>query len=461
VTLDARNLAQRRNGARDRREVIPSFRISAPLRLCVTCFALALPLGSTAAEIDVIKIAVLVDGMVGRGAGYDASELHARGVKGLAAVLDHLLPDTAPPAAPLPPGPPEEEIRRLIARLDADEFKVRETATEELIAQARGRKPLIEEALASDSTEIRFRAARILASWESYPATRLSAYLSGFWVYVEGIADPERLLLLAQRTVKAFEKGMPEGDRLHLLRLCIAGVAHGRDDASCDVLRPLLRHPDVRVATLVTETTGAYKTEPRFVPWLLVDALASDQKPVVEAALRFVVGCQDDRRRARLEQSLHAVFRKSDEALKFQACLPLVRDYHDSEAWLYVLQQVKSSDANRVRTALNWIGDTKNCGETPDGRFLQGIERLLAVGGDQRRAAVQALGTFAGESVVRRLIGYLADSDSSVSRQAEAGLLSQPDRELVKRLLNEAETAEANGSVRSRVQGLLVKIQQP
>jgi len=458
-----RNSSEWRKCAKNRKRAILFLFLSAPLRHCASFFVFLLLLCSaaTAAEIDPIKIALLVDGMVSRGAGYDASELHAQGVEGLAAVLDHLLPDTAPPPPPLPPGPPEEEIRRLIAQLDADEFRVREAATEQLIARARGRKPLIEEALASDSTEIRFRAARILASWESYPATRLSAYLSGFWVYVEGIADPERLLLLARRTVKAFEKGMPEGDRLHLLRLCIAGVAHGRDDASCDVLRPLLAHADVRVAALVTETTGAYKTEPRFLPWLLIDALASDQKLVVELALRFVVGCQDDRRRARVHQSLQAVFRQSDEALKFQACLPLLRDFHDSEAWLYVLQQLKSNDAGRVRTALNWIGDTKNCGEPADGRFMQGMERFLAAGGNQRRAAVQALGTFAGESVARRLMGLLADSDSEVARHAEAGLLSQPDHELVKLLSNEAATAEASGSVRSRIQGLLVKIQQP
>ena len=78
--------------------------------------------------------------------------------------------------------------------------------------------------------------------------------------------------------MKAFEPGMPEGDRLHLLRLCIAGVAHGRDDASCDILLPLVRHQDVRIATLAAETVGAYKTEPRFVPRLLVDALASERQ---------------------------------------------------------------------------------------------------------------------------------------------------------------------------------------
>src|SRR5206468_1205775 len=137
---------------------------------------------------------------------------------------------------------------------------------------------------------VRLRAERVIASWEPHYAERLNAYLSGFWAYLEGISDSARLQLLAQRTLQAFDQGMPAGDRLHLLRLCIAGVAHGRDDASCELLRPLIRHQDVQIATLVTETTGAYKADARFVPQLLVDALANDRAPVVEAALRFVVG---------------------------------------------------------------------------------------------------------------------------------------------------------------------------
>src|SRR4051812_46506954 len=97
-----------------------------------------------AAEIDPIKIVLLVDGMAARGSGYDAAELHALGADGLSGVLDYLLPDTAPPRQ-LPEGPPEEQIRALIGRLDADDFRVREAATEELIAQVKSRRNLIEE----------------------------------------------------------------------------------------------------------------------------------------------------------------------------------------------------------------------------------------------------------------------------------------------------------------------------
>jgi hypothetical protein len=335
---------------------------SAPLRLCVSISVIAVLCGPTlgyAADDNSIKTLVLIEAMASRGAGYDASELHARGVEGLAAVLNHLLPDTAPPAAPLPPGPPEEEVRRLIARLDADDFRAREQATETLIATARGRREMIEQAAVSDSLEVRLRSERVLASWDTRPMARLDAYLSGLWVYLEGITDPPRLKLLAERTMKAFEQGMPEGDRLHLLRLCIAGVAHGRDDASCDLLRPLIRQADVRIATLVTETAGAYRMDAAFLPLLMIDALKNDKKPVVEAALRFVAGCQDQKRREALHGALREVFQKRDESLKFQASLPLLRDFDDADAIAYVTQQTTAGDADRARTALNWISDTK------------------------------------------------------------------------------------------------------
>jgi HEAT repeat protein len=422
---------------------------------------LALLLGSTtiAADIDPIKIALLVDGMANRGSSFDATELHTLGVDGLAAVIDHLLPDTAPPPKPIVSGLPEAEVRSLIDRLDAEEFNAREVATEELIEKARGSRPLVHDAARSQSLEVRMRAERVLASWEPRYAERLNAYLSGFWVYLEGIGDSPRLQLLAQRTVQAFQQGMPEGDRLHLLRLCIAGVAHGRDDASCDVLRPLVRHDDVQIAALVTETTGAYKADARFVPQLLVDALTNDRAPIVEAALRFVVGCQDGKRRENVRLALQTIFHRGEESLKFQACLPLIRDFQNVDAWLYVLDQATSNDANRVRTVLNWIGDSKNCGQPPDPRLGQRLAELLASNSsDQRRTAALVLGTFAGENTARRLIDLLGDSETNLVRQVEVSLSAQPDRTLMQRLLSNAASNHRDGVVRERALQLLKKL---
>jgi hypothetical protein len=192
---------------------------------------------------------------------------------------------------------------------------------------------------------------------------------------------------------------------------------------------------------------------------LLVDALASDRAAVVETALRFIVGCQDEKRREHLRSALRTVFNRGDEPLKFQACLPLTRDFHDTDAWLYVLEQTVSQDANRVRTTLNWIGDTKNCGQSPDARLWKRIGELLTSNvADARRAAVQVLGTFAGDDVVRRMIDLLADSEGTVVRQAEASLTSQPDRTLVRRLLEGAAANHRDGVVRERAAQMLKKL---
>jgi hypothetical protein len=450
-------LTHRRRGAK-KRDNSNRLSLSAPLRLCVRFLILSFFAAIASAEdIDPVKIAILVDGMATRGANYDATELHALGADGLAAVIDHLLPDTAPPPKPNLSGPPEAEIRRLLGRLDADEFPTREAATQALIATARGRRDLIQEAARGESLEVRMRADRVLASWDPHYAERLNAYLSGFWNYLEGISDPPRLLLLAQRTLQAFEPGMPEGDRLHLLRLCIAGVAHGHDDASCDILRPLVRHDDERIALLATETLGAYKTEPGFVPEALVDALGSDRPAIVETALRFLVGHVDARRRDRVRRALRTIFETRDEPLKFQACLPLMRDYADTDAWLYVLEQTISRDEYRVRTARNWIGDTRPLGQPADARLLKRLDELLAGKViDQRRVGIQVLGIFAGAPVVQRLIDLLGDAD--IGQEAASSLRLHVDRPLVQSLLESTLAGRQDPLVRQRCDDLLANL---
>lgn len=434
--------------------------LSAPLRLCVSIFcSLFFGLVSDSAEIDAVKVALLVDGMASKGSGYDATELHAFGADGLAAVLDYFLPETAVVKPPTDPGPPPEEVRRLIVLLDADDSRVRDRATEDLSAKARTQRKLIEEAAASDSLEVRMRAERVLSSWESRPAARLGAYLSGFWAYLEKIHDAERLEILAKRTVKAIEPEMPEGDRLHLLRLCIAGVAHGRDETSCDLLRPLVKHADPKVAALVTETVGAYKIERTFVPQLMIDALQDERSTVVEASLRFILGSDDPKRRESLRSALRQLLEKGEEPLKFQACLPLMRDYNDADAWLYVLEQANGGDSNRLRTAINWIADTKNSGQPPAAKLTENLRFLAASdNAETRRAAALALAAFAGEDTVRWLFVLFGDQESSVSRQAEASLLAQPDHHLVRRLLNESTTTTSFSE--SRLRPLLTKLKQ-
>ena len=65
------------------------------------------------------------------------------------------------------------------------------------------------------------------------------------------------------------------------------------------------------------------------------------------------------KRRDVLHAALREVFQKRDDSLRFQACLPLLRDFDDKDAVAYVLEQTKARDADRARTAMNWISDAK------------------------------------------------------------------------------------------------------
>jgi hypothetical protein len=400
-------------------------------------------------------LSMALDEMAAKGAAFDAQKMHALGESGLAGVLDFLFEFKGPS------GPTEEQIRRLIAQLDDDDFQARERVTAELIRSAAPHRLLIEEAVKSDRAEIRVRAQRILEGLVSQPVVTLNSYLSGFWVYVQGIHDTEQLALLARRTVKALESGLPDGDRLHLTRLCIAAVARGHEETSCAIFLPLLKHQDKRVAVFVTETFGGYLTEPKFFPQLLADALASDRPAVVETALRFTTGCQDPKRREQVQQSLRTIFLGDRESLKFQACSPLMRDFQDVEAWEYVLRQTQAKDRDRAKTALAWISDAGQRGQPAPPHVLKLLLPMLrARDGALRQAAAQAIGGFAGEEVVRNLIPLLGDAQATIKEQAAANLLEQPDSEMVRRLLTDAAWKYPDEKVRAQARQLLAKMKQ-
>jgi hypothetical protein len=412
---------------------------------------------ASAVELDRIRVALLIDGMAARGADYDPTELNALGVDGLAAVLDYFLPQTAPAEAPpAAADPPADEVLRRLRALDDEEFATREAATAWLIAHARPQRALVAAWGQCDVLERRLRVERVLASWEVRPVERASAYLTGLWAYLEQVHDPPRLALLSRRTRRALEQGLPEGDQLHLLRLCLAGVAHGQHEAACDVLRPLVEHPDVRVATLVVETVGAYKRQPQFVPRLVVDALGSPRPAVVEAALRFLVGSGDTPHREALYAALKALLRHPDESLRFQACLPLIRDFHDAQAWSDVIAQTASADAGRVRTAWNWIGDTRPGGQAPSAELLQVFDRFLADGTPaQRRAAAQALGAYAGPAVVQRLVQLLADREDAIAQHAQTRLRALAQERSVQVQLAHLAREHSDPRVRQRLEALV------
>ncbi|MBL8796581.1 MAG: HEAT repeat domain-containing protein [Planctomycetia bacterium] len=98
--------------------------------------------------------------------------------------------DRPPPACPASP----EDLRSLIDRLGADQFRVRERASEELTAIGRRAEPALRQAVHCADAEIRMRAARILdAIHASLPYLIESLKDRNALVRAQAIAKLERL----------------------------------------------------------------------------------------------------------------------------------------------------------------------------------------------------------------------------------------------------------------------------
>lgn len=394
-----------------------------------------------------------------KAAEFDPKELHALGSDGLRALLDTFLPESAEPVKIQEVR--EEEVRMLLSRLSHDEFRVRQDATEKLIATARACRDLVVKATQNEDPEVRFRAERILMAWAPKEAESTQRYLAAWWVYLEGIKDSDRLDMLARRTVAAFNLDLSNDERLNFLRLCVAGVAQGGDHPSCDLLRPLVKHPDAKIATLVVETVGGYKGDNRFFPQLLVDALGDGRDEVVLAAISKAPNCWDQSRKQEVRTALEKIFESRSEPLKFQACFPLMHDYHEPRAISYLLAQVESTDTGRRKRALSWLGDACNSGRPATAEILGKLVPLLESRSNQMRHDVaEALGTYAGEEVVKSLLPLLADPQPVVVEAAARGLKGQRDKAMVCRLLEEAAENGSNMTLRGRAREIAAELQK-
>ena len=312
-----------------------------------------------------------------QGSAYDPKGLHELSIAGLTGVLDHFFPETAA-VRKEEAKPPEDEVKRLIEQLGNDDFKIRESATDQLVARARPCRELLVKAALSDDAEVRLRAQRILAAWEPKAGDLGDRTLGGLWTYLERIRDGERLDLLARRVVAEFQRGWPEGRKLHHLRLCVAGLAKGANEPSCEHLRKLVASQDSRIARFITETIGSYKSDGQFFPPLLLDALASERDDVASVAIRWIGKCQSSSRTSEIHKALRTIFERRDEALKFQACLPLIQEFDDADAWLYLIDETRSKAPLRSAAALSSLADAKHSGREASTELLDKLAGPLA-----------------------------------------------------------------------------------
>lgn len=402
-----------------------------------------------------VKIRPLLAAMLVQAEKFDAQSLHAMGLAGLSAVLDHLLPDTAEEETF---EAPQDAAAELIEQLGDERFRVRELASEALADLGPGIRPALLAAARSSDAEVRWRAICILRRWSSRNTEDKSRYVPAFAIFLAGISDRERLDELTRRTGLAFDVGMPSGGRMAVLQQCIMTIARTGKDEHIDRLRPLLAHEDVSVGVFVTQTVGSGSGH-NFFPALLIEALESPHKEIVRQAIARSANCWDVKHKGEVKRRLIAIFEGDDEALKFEACYPLMHDHNHAAAVDYLLTQVQSKDQLRATRAIGWIGDSSNLGRPASEKLLKTLDPLLkSTDQNRRRAAARALAMYAGEEVVQRLIPLLGDTNSAVATETTYRLMHQKDKKMLQRLLAAAGKNDPNEKVRKKAAELAEKL---
>jgi len=392
-------------------------------------------------------------------AEFDPQPLHRLGLPGLRAVLDELLPETAQlPELTLP----LDQVRTLIAQLGDPRFAVRRSAEQQLLELGPSVAPLLQEAAQSDDdAEVRWRAARLLRSWQQQRTRDKATYAAGFAVYAAGIQDDERLEELARRVPLAFEKGLPPSGKQQILRECIAALARSSEPRYTEPLRPLLDHAEVRVATLVVTAVGtaADAGSPGVAP-LLAEALQAERTEVASAALSQIARKAQTTPDPEVRELLIPVFNERPEPLKFQAATVLLARFDFSPAQDYFLDEVRSGERTRRLRALGALSNTTRQRRPAESEVLKTLAPLLASSDfSVRRIAAAALAAYDGESVVRALVPLLGDRNRAIASDVMRRLPNQSDKEMLRRVLHEA-IASDNSDLREGAQSMLKKLDE-
>jgi HEAT repeat protein len=405
------------------------------------------------------RIGPILAEMADRGTQFRAEKLHAMGLEGLSAVLDWFLPGTAEPKVI---ETPDARVAELIAQLGDESSRVREAATRKLYHLGIAAQPALVAATRSGDAEIGFRAVRILRAWEAERNQDVNRYTTGLNVYLTGISDGPRLQELARRSKMVLDAGLPTPHgRQQVVRSCIAALVRAGKDEYTDGLRPFVKHGNAQVATLVVQAVAAGMPADGPCPAILLDALESKEQQVVSLALNYVTAAPSTPRADELKERLRGILKGNDENLKLQACRPLIGQFGDDEALDYIrkLLDGPKQDLGRKYQAISALGDPRRVGKPPHPKVLEMLVSLIKSNETNlRQQAVNALANNGGEDVVRVLIPLLGDPSSSVSRAASRGLQNQPDRKMVRQLLDAAAKDHENEKVKQQAATLVKQL---
>ncbi len=405
-------------------------------------------------QSDAEMLSILAD-MTSQKHRFRPDRLHAMGVKGLSALLDELLPDTAQGKRG---APSQETIERLIHQLGSRRFRTRREAGEQLYRMGPGIRETLLKATRNDDAEIAWQASQILRKWQQRRQADKGRYVQAFSIYASGIDDDRRLEELTRRTIAAMGKASPEDSRDRILTQCITTIAAAGKDQYTDRLEPLLEHEEVRVAVMVARTVAGTADNENF-PALLSRVLRDDRPEVVGSAIGYMRNCKEHPRREEIKELLIDIFNGKQEGLKFQTTLTLAEGFDHEPAREYLFRQVKEGDRERRYRSLSFLGNVRRRGTPADERLLTVVKPLLKSDDKNvRRMAARALGVYSGEVIVKSLLPLLADPYATIPKETKQSLLRQSDRDMVRRLVSDAAENHEDDQVREAAAAFLEEI---
>lgn len=376
----------------------------------------------------------------------------ARGPSGVALLLDVFCPEGMA-------GADEATVRALLRDLDADDGATCKRAVLRLYELGPALRGPLEEALPEAGTMLRIRIRGIIATWDAEQVREADRYAGILRDELRSVTDAASLDLMAERVGTVLARGAPDGNGRSMLMGMMAGLARSRDDRYSKLLAPLLEHDDVQVAVLAVNGLGAGRPN-RYMPPIVLEALAARRPEVVEAAISWTPNCWDAERKGEVGRLLRHIFRGDDEPLKFNASFALMHSWGDAEAEAYILSQTQSPDAARTKRAISWIGDSCNSGQAEYPELLRRLVPYLnSDETDLRRMAADALGTYSGEQVVRALAFLLDDKVPIIATEARRNLLEQRDKALVRRVLQDTLETMQGDALRAKVRDVLGQLE--
>ena len=322
--------------------------------------------------------------------------------------------------------PASGEIEALVGRLGAEEYSVRERATEDLRKLGPAARAALEKALKSKDAEVRERAGMLLREiiWKLSPelAERLGDFADSFRTYIKSPQDAKLRLLTGLRS------RAPREARPYIMQAA-RDLTGNRAQAWIAGLLSIYRGDDVeRLLLNISRRQDGYCRSSA------ADALARFEGSAAVARLLELVGdAEPTVRRSALDAlgTRGAFARKhaplvikrledADETVRAAAARAAAR-LGDPAALAGLWKLVDDREVSVRVEAVGAIGKLASCDDPENGKKLAAIldDRLPAI----RASALGALIEMKSKSSLPRLVRLLKDDDTELAASA-AGAIS-------------------------------------